>query len=95
MPLILSCPAHLLRVNVHTESRLEHLRRLRRQSRQAISLINRIRTHKYFLPASTAVSCAKGWLDILGNCPSIQELPCAQPVLRESEGKTDLSGAQC
>lgn len=39
-------PAHLLCVNVRAESGLEHSLGLRRQSRLAISLINRIRTHK-------------------------------------------------
>lgn len=39
-------PAHLLCVNVRAESSGEHLRRLTRQSSRAISLINRIRTHK-------------------------------------------------
>lgn len=39
-------PAHLLCVNVRAESSREHLRRLTRQSRWVISLMNRIRTHK-------------------------------------------------
>lgn len=39
-----SSPAHLLCVHVRAKSSLEPLRRLRRQHRQAISLMNRIRT---------------------------------------------------